>query len=108
MSQPSNPVIETYKGVNVRRCNRVVLKFGIASYKKLLDEIEDTGLSVMKLLAHSSRPCEKCELHPVIVYDADGNAIKVKRGILSNHIPENNGINITANAKSNRMRKENK
>lgn len=90
--QDKYPIIESYKGVNVRHCNRVVLKFGIAAYKKIIDEVEKSGLSIQKVLAYSGKPCEKCKDIEVVTYDNAENTIKIKRGILP--IPENNGVNI--------------
>lgn len=97
-----NPIVGTYKGVTVRKCNPIVLKLGEAVFKSLIDEVERTGLSIPKILAYSSRPCDRCKDVMVVAYNKDGNEQKIKRGILSKHIPQNNGINIiqTANAKS--------
>jgi len=93
----NNPVIEEYKGVKIRRFNSVEFKFGIVQYKKILDEVESTGLSIHKLIAHSSQPCDKCKGSDVVFYDKNDNLCKVKRGILS--IPESNGISIIQNAR---------
>lgn len=103
-----NPVLYTYKGIKIRRCNRIVLRFGEVSLKKIIDVVDETGLSIQKVLAHSGKPCDRCKNISVIVFDKEGNELKIKRGIL--HVPENNGSTIIkrANAKSNKPRKKDK
>lgn len=97
MSKNINKVVEIYKDVNIRKCNRVALYFGISDFKKLIDAADDTGLSIHKILAYSGQPCEKCKNISVIIFDKDGDAKKIKKGIL--RMPENNGINIIQKAK---------
>lgn len=94
----SNPaIIETYKGINIRKCNVVKLRFGVSAFKRLIDECENSGLSIQKVLAYSGTPCEKCKDSHTNVYDnIDGHLIKIKKGLL--HIPESNGNNIIQKA----------
>lgn len=94
-----NPVLYQYKGVNIRKLNRVTLKLSEHHFKKIIDEVDNTGLSIHKVLAYSGKPCEKCMGTEVTAYDKNDNEIKVKKGLL--HIPENNGINIIENSKKN-------
>lgn len=98
----NNPVICTYKGVQVRKYNKVNLMMGEVQFKKLIDEVDRSGLSIPKVLAHSSTPCNHCKDIMVSILDKDGNIQHIKRGILSLHLPEGNGSNIIqkANAKS--------
>lgn len=98
MPKKPNPIIEVYKGVNVRAINEVKLCFNPTYFKKIIDEVDKTGLSIHKIIAYSGKPCEKCKDAPVIVYDNEGNPIHVKRGIL--HIPDSNGTNIIEKAKN--------
>jgi hypothetical protein len=88
-----------YKGVKVRRCNRIVLKVGESIFKKLIDEVENTGLSIPKILAYSSQPCERCKNISVTIFNDNGLEIKITRGILSKRIPDSNGVNIIENSK---------
>lgn len=92
-----NPVLESYKGVNIRQCNKVVLSFGKSQFKRLVDECEATGLSIPKVLYYSGQPCEKCKNYSVTFFDEDGNAKKVRKGILD--MPGGSGIGIIEKAK---------
>lgn len=93
MAKP-NPVIETYKGIQIRENNRYVFRMGPVLFKLLILESERTGLPISKILAYSSKPCERCTSIEVIAYNKEDEAVKIKRGILSNHIPESNGTSI--------------
>jgi len=70
-------------------------------FKILILESERTGLPISKILAFSSKPCERCSTVDVIAFNKDGDEVKIKRGILSRHMPEGNGTSIIqqANAK---------
>lgn len=95
-----NQVVEIYKGVKIRKCNRVVLKLGVSAFKKILDEVDKTNLSIGKVLAYSGKPCDKCKNTCTVAYDKDGERLEIKKGLLSNHIPENNGINVIKQAQN--------
>lgn len=99
----NNPVLYEYKGIEIRKYNRVELTFGEVSFKKIIDEVDETGLSIHKVLAYSGQPCDRCKGTSIMVYDKEGNEKKVKRGIL--HVPESNGISILQKAK-NRCKKD--
>jgi len=86
-----NPIVEVYKGVNIRHCNRVIIKMGIANFKRIIDASESTGLSIPKVLAYSGKPCETCKDIDVVVHK-DKKDVKIKRGLLS--VPSNNGSSI--------------
>lgn len=92
-----NPVLESYKGINIRRCNKVALIFSKRQFKKIIDECESTGLSVHKMLYYSSQPCEKCKNYSVTFFDEEGNAKKVRKGVLD--MPGGSGIGIIEKAK---------
>lgn len=89
---PSNPILYQYKGVNIRKYNKVVFRVGENSFRKLIDETERTGLSCHKILAYTSRPCEICKSTDVTVYHED-RKVNIKKGLL--HVPQNSGVNIT-------------
>ena len=91
--------LETYKGIKVRKVNRVTLKFGVVDFKKIIDEVSKSEeLSILKVLAYSSMPCDKCKNTNVEFYDKKDNVVKIKRGILS--IPCSNGVNIITQNKN--------
>lgn len=90
----ADDIVEWFQGVPIKKSgNRVVLKLGAVAYKKLLQAMSETGLSAYKVIAHSSKPCEKCQ-PDITIYNKDSKPVKIKRGLLSSYIPENNGINI--------------
>ena len=93
----NNPIIGTYKGVNIRKCNVVKIKMGIAEFKRMIDESESSGLSIPKVIYYTGKPCTRCENTNVFFLDKLGNEQKVKRGLLS--LPEGNGISIVEIAK---------
>lgn len=89
----TSPIIEVYNGIAIRQNNRFVLRMGAVMFKTLILESERTGLPISKILVHSSTPCESCVGIDVTVF-RKGKEIKIKRGILSRHIPEGNGTSI--------------
>jgi len=98
MAKKPNPVIEVYKGVNIRAINEVRLSLNPSYFKKIIDEVDKTGLSIHKVIAYSGKPCDRCKNTDVTVYDSDGNPKYVRRGIL--HIPDSNGVDIITKAKN--------
>lgn len=98
----NNPIVEVYNGVTIKQNNRYVYRMGAVLFKTLLLESERTGLPISKILAYSSKPCERCPMTDAIAYNKEGDEVKIKRGILSRHIPEGNGTSIIkqANAKA--------
>jgi hypothetical protein len=98
----NNPVVEVYKGIEIRQNNIFHLRMGAVLFKTLILESERTGLPISKILSISSKPCERCCSIDVIVFNKEGEEVKIKRGILSRHIPEGNGTSIIkqANAKA--------
>ena len=97
----SNPVVEIYKGVTIRQCNPYQLRLSAVMFKLLILESERTGMPISKILSLSSKPCERCAGVDVVAFNKDGDEVKIKRGILSRHMPESNGTSIIqqANAK---------
>lgn len=94
----SNPVVEVYKGINIRQCNQFQIRLSAVVFKTLILESERTGLPISKILAYSSKPCERCSLTDIVAFNKDGEEVKIKRGILSRHIPEGNGTSIIKQA----------
>jgi hypothetical protein len=93
-----NPIVEVYKGVPIRQCNVYRFRMSAVVYKMLILESERTGLPISKILAYSSKPCERCSTVDVIAFNKDGDEVKIKRGIMSRHIPEGNGTSIIKQA----------
>lgn len=105
----TNPVIEIYKGMEVKTTNLVTLKLSPIEFKELIDIEIDTGLSLRKIIGYSSRPCEKCKGTSVVVFDKDDKELRIRRGFLSNRIPTNSGINrVKQTYAKNRNREGNK
>ena len=102
MAKTENPIVEIYKGITIRQCNPYQIRLSSVLFKTLILESERTGLPISKILAFSSKPCEKCTSIDVITYNKEGDEVKIKRGILSRHMPEGNGTSIIqqANAKN--------
>ena len=94
----SRKVVEVYKGVKIREMNVINLKVSAPIFKFFVLEAERTGLPITKLLAYSGKPCEKCANIEVIAFNKEGEEIKIKRGMLSRHIPENMGRGIIQQA----------
>lgn len=94
----SSPIVEVYKGVKIREINVITLKVSAPIFKFFILESERTNLPITKLLCHSSKPCERCMLTDVIAFNGIGEEVLVKRGMLSRHIPENNGRGIVKQA----------
>lgn len=94
MPKPNNPVVEVYQGIPIRRSNVIQLRVGSVLFKTLILESERTDLPISKILAFSSKPCERCLCVDVVAFNKEGEEVKIKRGILSRHIPEGNGISI--------------
>lgn len=96
-----NPIVEIYKGIIIRNSNTYKMRMNAIVYKLLVLESERTGLPISKILAYSSKPCEKCLNVDVTAFNKEDEEVKIKRGILSRHIPEGNGTSIInqANAK---------
>lgn len=101
----SDDIVEYFEGVPIRRSgNKIVLSLGAASYKKILIAMLETGLSAHKIIAYSSRPCDKC-LPDVTIFNSSAQPVKIKKGILFDHFPETNGINIFQQKKQKKCKK---
>jgi hypothetical protein len=104
----NSEVVEVYKGIEIRKCNKIRLTFSASAFKYLILESERTNIPITKLLIFSSKPCEKCTNMDVVVFNKDGNEFKIKRGILSRHVPENTGRGIIQQAHEQRNRNSRK
>lgn len=82
MAKFSNPIVETYKGRNIRKYNTINIRLSPTEYKKFIDAKMDYGLSERDLLEISGRPCDCCKNTDVISYDKNDDPIYIKRGIL--------------------------
>jgi len=96
-------VIDTYKGIKIRKCNEVTLRFGVAEFKRIIDACDQSGMSIQKVLYYSSRPCNACSPE-ILVYGEDGQPRRIKKGILN--LPDSNGVNIIQKAKNNQCKKD--
>ena len=94
-----NLVIETYKGIDIRKSNVIRFRVGANKFKELIDAVEETGLSIPKIIAMSSRPCDKCKGLHIIAYSSSGDEIKIKKGVLCDYTIMNSGVNIIEQSK---------
>jgi len=94
----NNRIVEVYKGVVIRQSNLYKFRMSAPLYKMLILESERTGLPISKILAYSSKPCERCSMTDIVAFNKEGDEVKIKRGILSRHIPEGNGTSIIKQA----------
>ena len=84
MKKYPNNVVEVYKGVKIRRWNKIAFHVHMNAFKELIDLTEKfDGMSIPKILAHSSQPCDKCKGLEIVVFSEDGTkSYKIKRGLL--------------------------
>lgn len=95
-----NPVLYVYKGVKIRKWNKVDLMIDDSSFKEIIDVVELTGFSIKKVLSLSGQPCERCKNIDVVAFDRKGDPRTIRRGILkSPH--QDSGKNVITHAKSN-------
>jgi hypothetical protein len=90
----NNPIVEIYKGITIRKSNVYKLRINAVKFKMLVLESERTGLPISKILAYSSRPCDRCPSMEVITYNQNSDQVKIKRGILAEQMPKRNGTSI--------------
>ena len=93
-----NPIVEVYKGITIRKSNIYKHRLSAIVFKILILESERTGLPISKILAYSGKPCERCSSIDVVVFNKQDEEVRIKRGILSRHIPEGNGTSIIQQA----------
>ena len=87
----SNPIIEMFCGIPIRRYNHIGIKLDPITYKELLRAEIETGLSQRQILGYSSRPCKLCEGAFVRVLNSNSMEVKIIRGLLSKRIPDGSG-----------------
>lgn len=84
MSKPknSNPVVEVYKGIVIRRYQKITIRLSAEAIKQIIDTQETTNLSAAQILGHSSKPCDCCKGLNVTTFNSDNEKVFVPRGIL--------------------------
>lgn len=89
-----NPVIYTLHGIDVRKENKITIRFGEEEYKRLINIHEETGkvLSIPKIIALLSRSCEKCG-HDSINISVKKNVLSLTRSFTGGHITNQNTKN---------------
>lgn len=83
-----NPIVEVYKGISIRKYERILIRCDSITKKKIIDIQLETGLSERQIVCSSDKPCEKCKDQFVFVYDKDGNQHKIPKGLISKRIPK--------------------
>lgn len=80
-SNPKNPVLKTVHGVDVKKYNYVNIMFSANAFEDLLEQAFQTNLSVPKLIAIKSQPCQQCQCDNVtLVIAKDGRVTKQSNG----------------------------
>jgi hypothetical protein len=79
----SNPIIETYKGVAIRKYSRLYIRVSVTEMKKFIDAHEKYNLSEREILELISQPCPCSKDINAVSYDNEGQVISIPRGILS-------------------------
>lgn len=80
-SNPKNPVITICHGVEVKKYNYVNIMFSAQAFEQLINEAAATKLSIPKLVAIKSQPCQRCGCDNVtLVIAKDGRANKQTNG----------------------------
>lgn len=99
----SNPIVEIYKGIIIRKSNPYKQRFNAIKYKMLILESERTGLPISKILALSSKPCENCSDVDVVAYNEKSEKIHIKRGILYDNGKQRSGVSIIKQAHAKKL-----
>ena len=81
-----NEIIEVYRGVPIRKYNKIQIRVSYYEVKKFIDAKKDKRLSPRDVLEILSTPCETCKNHTVTIYDSDNNSKEVKKGSVFNFI----------------------
>lgn len=77
-----NPVIEIYKGKQIRKYNCIYMRVNQFEMKQFID-LKEEGFSERKIIELSGRPCEHCKGVEIIVMNKKKNKkISIKRGML--------------------------
>lgn len=84
--KPSNPVLRVVNGIEIRKNNYLTITLNELAYQALVEESQTTNLSMAKLVAIKSQPCQECGCSNV--------TITVKKDGRSNK--QNTGYNLTA------------
>jgi hypothetical protein len=59
-SQKKNPVLKVINGVSIRKYNYPSIMFNDSEYEDLVNQSQETGLSISQIISLRSRPCQKC------------------------------------------------
>lgn len=57
----SNPIVEIYKGVSIRRYPRVYLRVSVYEMKRFIDAEQDLGLSAKEAIKNKKVLCNSCK-----------------------------------------------
>lgn len=77
----SNPVVEVYRGVKIRKYPIVKLRTSQKEMKRIIDAIIDYDLSIREVFAIQCMPCEGKGSEATINTEK-GERITIQRGIL--------------------------
>lgn len=78
-----NPVIEVYKGREVRKYNTLRIRVSQWEFKQFIDAKEELGLSERQVIENSNRPCECCKgIEVTLMNKKKTKTITIKKGLL--------------------------
>lgn len=81
----SNPVIQIYKGIEIRKSQVVGIRFSDIQMIAFIDEAQRTGLSVAEVVRVAGRPCSYCKGMEVVTQNSSGDFVHVKKNVLHNY-----------------------
>lgn len=76
-----NPIVETYKGVQIRRYPLLQLRISVTEMKNIIDAQITTGCSPTSIISAISQPYNDND-KLVTIYGKDGNEFKISKKIL--------------------------
>lgn len=87
--QSKNPVLKVLHGVKIRRYNYLSIMYPQEAFEDLINQANDTGLSIPMLIALKSKPCQVCHCDNVtLMISKDGRSNK--QNTSENIISKNN------------------
>jgi hypothetical protein len=79
--ESKNPVVETYKGIQIRKYPTLRLRVSVTEMKNIIDASITTGCSPASIISAISQPYNDND-KLVTIYGKDGNEFKISKKIL--------------------------
>lgn len=84
----SNPVVEVYRGIEIRKYPDLHIRIDQFTMKEIIDAMLDTDMNIRQVLGYSAKCCSHCIGTKVEVYNKHDQVVEIKKGILSKRIPK--------------------